>query len=184
MDKLEAKKRIINYLKKDSIEYQFLNEDSKPMLDSSDTVYLCVRMPEVIGRHIETTIRFKDEYLYCQSYYCQPITHSEEEAIRAARIVNYLNMHLSYDCDSLYDHVFIFDEDEGDIFNGCLIRYELLEEFFPETMNHILNYSVQQLADVCKAIVCYVSGKIDYRVATKIVIDHELIGRPILKIET
>ena len=66
------------------------------ILDSSDTLYMCVCIPDVIGGHIETSIRFRDEHLYCQSYYRQPVVHNEEEAIRAARIVNYLNMHLVY----------------------------------------------------------------------------------------
>jgi len=182
MNKLQAKKRIIDYFKSNSIEYRFLREDSKPMvLDSSDTVYMCVCIPDVIGGHIETSIRFRDEHLYCQSYYCQPVVHNEEEAIRAARIVNYLNMHLAYDCDSLYDHSFVFDEDEGDIFNGCLIRYELLEQYFNESMYHVLNYSVQQIADVCKAVIFFVHGEMDYYNATKVAIDHELMGKPILE---
>ena len=96
------------------------------MLDSSDTMYLCTCIPEVIGGHIETSIRFRDDHLYCQSYYCQQVVHNEEEAIRAARIVNYLNMHLTYDCNSLYEHSFVLDEDERNIFN---IKKE------PETRN-------------------------------------------------
>ena len=180
MNKLQEKKKIIDYIKNNSIEYRFLCEDGKPMiLDSSDTVYMCVCIPDVIGGHIETSIRFRDEHLYCQSYYCQPVVHNAEEAIRAARIVNYLNMHLAYDCNSLYEHSFIFDEDEGDIFNGCLIRYELLEEHFYESMNHILNFSVQQIADVCKAVVLYIHGDLDYFLATKVAIDYELMGKPI-----
>jgi len=92
-----------------------------------------------------------------------------------------LNMHLAYDCDSLYDHSFVFDEDEGDIFNGCLIRYELLEQYFNESMYHVLNYSVQQIADVCKAVIFFVHGEMDYYNATKVAIDHELMGKPILE---
>lgn len=53
MNKLQAKKRIIDYFKSNSIEYRFLREDSKPMiLDSSDTVYMYVCIPDVIGGHI------------------------------------------------------------------------------------------------------------------------------------
>lgn len=56
MNKLQAKKKIIDYFKKNSIEYRFLYEESKPiMLDSSDTMYLCTCIPEVIGGHIETS---------------------------------------------------------------------------------------------------------------------------------
>lgn len=180
MNKLQAKKRVIDYFKTNSIEYRFLYEDSKPMiLDSSDTVYMCVCIPDVIGGHIETSIRFKDEHLYCQSYYCQPVVHNEEEATRAARIVNYLNMHLEYDCNTLYDHSFVFDEDNGDVFNGCLIRYELLNEYFYESMDHILNFGVQQIADVCIAVLFYIHGDLDYFTATKVAIDHELMGKPI-----
>ena len=89
---MKKKKKIIDYFKKNSVEYKVLNEEEKPMrLEDSDTLYLSTCIPDVIGGHIETSIRFKDEHLYCQSYYCQPVVHNEEEAIRAARIVNYLN---------------------------------------------------------------------------------------------
>ena len=180
MTKDIAKEQIIRYFKKNRIEYKLLNEEQKPVkLDISDTIYLCACIPEVIGGHIETSIRFKEEHLYCQSYYCQEVVHNEEEAIRAARIVNYLNMHLEYDCDTLFDHSFILDEDQGDIFNGCLIRYELLEKYFVESMNHILNFSVQQINDVCTAVLFYVYGKINYYHATKILVDHELMGKPV-----
>lgn len=180
MNKLYAKKKVIEYFKNNSIEYRFLNEENKPVrVDLLDTIYLCVSVPEVIGGYIETSIRFREEHLYCQSYYCQPVVHNEEEAIRAARIVNYLNMNLEYDCDSLYNHSFVFDEENGDIFNGCLIRYELLEEYFYESMNHILNFSVKQIADVCKAVLFYIYGEWDYHFATKVGIDYELMGKAI-----
>ena len=180
MKKLQAKKSIIDYFKSNSIEYKFLHEDDRTMtLNSPDTIYTYVCIPDVIGGYIETSVRFREEHLYCQSYYCQPVVHNEEEATRAARIVNYLNMHLAYDCNALYEHTFVFDEDEGDIFNGCLIRYELLEEYFYESMNHILNYCVQQIADVCKAVVLYVHGNVDYYLATKVAIDYELMGKTI-----
>ena len=46
-------------------------------------------------------------------------------------------------------------------------------------MNHILNFSVQQIADVCKAVVFYIHGDLDYFLATKVAIDYELMGKPI-----
>ena len=186
MNKIQAKKKIIEYFKKNFIEYRFLYEENKPvMLDASDTIYLSTHIPEVIGEYVETSIRFRDDYLYCYSYYCQQIVDvgNEEQAIRASRIVNYLNMHLEYDCNSLYEHSFVFDEDRGDIFNGCLIRCELLEEYFLESINHMLNFSVQQIADVGNAVIMYIYGGINYYLATKVAIDHELMGKPILGID-
>lgn len=184
MTKEEVKRRIFDYFKTNGIAYRFLNEEKKPiMLETSDTVYLCVNIPEVIGGHIETCIRFREEYLYAQSYYCQPVTHNEEENIRAARIINYLNMNLNYDCNSLYDHIFILDEAEGDIFNGLLIRYELINECFYESMDHILNFSVQQLVDVCVPVIRYIAGETSYFQATKVGIDYNLMGKEIPFIE-
>ena len=116
MNKSQAKKKVFDYFKKNAIEYKFVNEELKLIdVDSLDTIYLCASIPEVIGGHIETCIRFREEHLYCQSYYCQPVVHNEEEAIRAARLINYLNRHLKYECDILYSHVYILDEDNGDI---------------------------------------------------------------------
>ncbi|MGN0485066.1 MAG: hypothetical protein ACI4HI_16095 [Lachnospiraceae bacterium] len=180
ISKQEAKKKILDYFKKENIPYRYLNEKKGLVsIDDSDTVYLCVEIPDVIGGCIETTLRFWEEHLYCQSYYCQPVVQSEEEKMRAAKMINYLNFHLNYDCDSLYKHIFALDEDKGDIMNGCLIRYELLEEHFEETMNHILNFSVQQLVDVCIPLIGYIAGELNYSVATKVGIDHEIMGKPI-----
>ena len=134
MNKSQAKKKVFDYFKENAIEYKFVNEELKLIdVDSLDTIYLCASIPEVIGGHIETCIRFREEHSYCQSYYCQSVVHNEEEAIRATRLINYLNRHLKYDCDKLYNHVYILDEDNGDIFNGCHIRYELLEMYFQES---------------------------------------------------
>ena len=100
MNKLQAKKKVFDYFKKNAIEYKFVNEELKLIdVDSLDTIYLCASIPEVIGGHIETCIRFREEHLYCQSYYCQPVVHNEEESVRAARLINYLNSHLKYECD-------------------------------------------------------------------------------------
>ena len=131
MNKSQAKKKVFDYFKKNAIEYKFVNEElSLQMWIHQIRYYLCASIPEVIGGHIETCIRFREAHLYCQSYYCQPVVHNEEEAIRAARLINYLNRHLKYDCDKLYNHVYILDEDNGDIFNGCHIRYELFGNVF------------------------------------------------------
>lgn len=180
MTKKEAKKKILGYFKENSIPYRFLNEESKLIiLDFSDTVYLNVEIPEVIGGYIETCLRFLGEGLFAQSYYCQPVIHSEEIEVKAARIIAYLNQHLNYTCNSLYPHIFGLDDEGGDILNRCYIRYELLERYFYESMNHILNFSVQQLVDVCLPVMSYLAGKSTYFEATKIGIDHKLMGNPV-----
>lgn len=69
MNKSQAKKKVFDYFKKNAIEYKFVNEELKLIdVDSLDTIYLCASIPEVIGGHIETCIRFREEHLYCQSY--------------------------------------------------------------------------------------------------------------------
>jgi hypothetical protein len=71
-------------------------------------------------------------------------------------------MHLHWDCNSLFDHNYYFNEEDGDLFNGCLIRYELLQEYFQEAMDHILNFSVQQIADVCIPVILHLTGEYSY----------------------
>lgn len=178
MLKEEIKKVILQYFKEKNIPFRYLNEENRPIkIESLDTLYLFTEIPEIFSGCVETCVRFKDEYLYCQSYYGQPVVHNKEEAIRAARIINYLNMHLSYDCNSLYEHTFIMDETDGDVFNGCMMRYEIFSQHFQESMNHILNYSVQQILDVYKPIFYYVHRAWDYHRATKVAIDQELMGK-------
>ena len=66
MNKSQAKKKVFDYFKKNAIEYKFVNEELKLIdVDSLDTIYLCASIPEVIGGHIETCIRFREEHLYC-----------------------------------------------------------------------------------------------------------------------
>lgn len=69
------------------------------------------------------------------------------------------------------------DETAGNVFNGCMMRYEIFSQHFQESMNHILNYSVQQILDVYKPIFYYVHRAWDYHRATKVAIDQELMGK-------
>ncbi|HCQ6314240.1 TPA: hypothetical protein OL501_002093 [Clostridioides difficile] len=73
-----------------------------------------------------------------------------------------MNLHLPWNCNTLFEHSYILDEDNGDVFNGFLLRYELVDKFFDEAMNHILNYGVQQIADVCIPLITYTAGKISF----------------------
>ena len=47
----------------------------------------------------------------------------------------------------------------------------------------ILNFGVQQIADVCIAVLFDIHGDLDYFTATKVAIDHELMGKPIPGLE-
>lgn len=163
MTKTEAKTRFVDYLTAEHIPYRLLNEEGRVLpLEAIDTIYLSCPVEDVIGKYIETSVRFMDEHCYCQSYYCQPLADTEDKAIKAARMCNCMNMHLQWDCNSLFDHNYYCNEEDGDVFNGCLIRYELMEEYFEDAMNHILNFSVQQIADVCIPVVFYLTGKFTY----------------------
>ncbi len=163
MTKQEAKSKIIKYFDNENIEYRMLNDTGGiQSLERLDTIYLSCAMECVIGRRVETSIRFREDHLYCQSYYCQPVADTEEKAIKASRMVNYLNLHLNWDCNCLFEHNYFFNEEDGDLFNGCLIRYELLEAYFQETMDHILNFSVQQIADVCIPVIFHLVGEYTY----------------------
>lgn len=164
MTKHETKSQFIDYLKAEQIPYNLLNEGRRVIpLEDIDTVYLSCNISAVIGGRIETSVRFMEEYCYCQSYYCQPIAKTEEKSIKAARICNYMNLHLHWDCNTLFEHNYFFNEEDGDLFNGCLIRYELLDAYFQEAMDHILNFSVQQIADVCIPVFFYLAGKYTYK---------------------
>ena len=163
MTKNEATRRFTDYLTSEHIQYRLLNETGKVVsLEDVDTIYLSCIIQDVIGGRIETSIRFMEEHCYCQAYFCQPVAVTEEKAIKAARMVNYMNLHLAWDCNTLFEHNYFYNEEDGDIFNGCLIRYELLDAYFYETMDHILNYSVQQIADVCIPVIFHLEGKYTY----------------------
>ena len=162
-NKKVIKRRILEYLDNEHINYRLLNETDKLVgINDVDTLYLTCAIHDVIGGSIETTVRFLDDHCYCQSYYCQPVTSSEEENIRMARACNYMDLHLPWNCNTLFEHSYILDEDNGDVFNGFLLRYELVDKFFDEAMNHILNYGVQQIADVCIPLITYTAGKISF----------------------
>ena len=163
MTKQDAKTEIKKYLDSDHIEYRKINDTDRIVpLERVDTIYLSCVIEDVIGRRIETSLRFGEEYCYCQSYYCQPIAKTEEKFIKAARICNYMNLHLHWDCNTLFEHNYFFNEEDEDLFNGCLIRYELLDAYFQESMDHILNFSVQHIADVCIPVIFYLEDKYTY----------------------
>ncbi len=163
MTKSEAKRRFTDYLTTEHIQYKLLNETGKvASLEDIDTIYLSCSIEDVIGGRIETSVRFMEDHCYCQSYYCQPIAMTEEKAVKAARMCNYMNLNLLWDCNCLFEHNYFFNEEDGDLFNGCLIRYELMDAYFHDAMDHILNFSVQQIADVCIPVIFYLEGKYTY----------------------
>ena len=163
MTKTEAKTRFVDYLTAEHIPYKVLNETGKVApIEDIDTIYLSCNIEDVIGGRIETSVRFMEEHCYCQSYYCQPIAETEEKAVKAARMVNYMNLHLLWDCNTLFEHNYFLNEEDGDLFNGCLIRYELMDSYFQDSMDHILNFSVQQIADVCIPVIFHLTGKYSY----------------------
>ena len=173
------KKQIIAYFKQNLIGYKCLNEEQSSvfMLGDTDSVYLCTEYPNVIGGAIETTIRFGTDYLTCQIYYCQPVVKGDDQATRATRIINFCNHNLNWDCNELYEHYYVLDEENGDIFNFCRCRYELIEMYFLDTMNHILNFSTQQLANICIPVLLYTYDKISYKEAT------DMINREVRRID-
>lgn len=178
MKKVQAKKQIVEYLKNNHIPYQYLNETDKPQaMENLDTLYLSVHVPEVIGKYLETEIRFRENHLYCQSCYCQRVVQADEGGIfRAARIINYINANLCYKVP--YEPKLFLDEDHGDIYVASLIRYEVLEQHFHDTMSYILDFQVQFLKDVCVPIVFYINEKWDFERAARMEIDHKLMGKP------
>lgn len=181
MDKREAKKQIIQYFVNNGISYRFLNEEQCAQeISNIDTIYISVPVPEVISGQVETVLRFRDEQLYAQSYYCQPIVkRNDEEINRACRMINYINTNVSYECDTIYEHTLALNEEDGDIYNGTLIRYEMLQKFFYETMSYILDFQVQFLKDICTPIIGYIIKKLDFFHAAHVYIDHKLMGKPI-----
>lgn len=49
--------------------------------------------------------------------------------------------------------------------------------YFQESMNHILNFSVQQIADVCVPLIFYICGEWVYDFAIKVATDHEVMSK-------
>lgn len=163
MTKTEAKNKFTDYLTAEHIPYRLLNDEGRVIpLEEIDTIYLSCNTEDVIGGCVETSVRFMEEHCYCQSYFCKPVADTEEKAIKAARMCNYMNLLLSWDCNCLFEHNYFCNEEDGDLFNGCLIRYELLDAYFQDAMNHILNYSVQQIVDVCIPVIFHLTGKYSY----------------------
>lgn len=178
MNKKEAKKRIIEYLTTHNIPWKFLSEEQGAQnINSIDSIYFSASVPEVISGQIETVLRFRDEHVYCQSYYCQPIVEQNEEQIfRASRIINYINTHLSYEFDTMYEHTLALREEDGDVYNGTLIRYELLQQYFYDTMSYILDFQVQFLKDICFPVIGYTVKRLSFHQAAHVYIDKHLIG--------
>ncbi len=177
MNKNEARKSFLEYLKKEHIKYKLINEKEAVIaVDEIDVVYLSCRMEDVIGRHIETTIRFYENNCYCQSYYCQPLADTVEKKCAASCACNYLNLYTPWNSNAIIVHYFFCDDETGDIFNGCQIPYQWFDTAFDEVVYHILNYGVNQISAVCIPIVFYLEGKYTYEEFKEWLQDNLLAG--------
>lgn len=175
MNKTTAKQAIINYLKIHGVHYHLLNEkEGLVSTDKIDTVLFSIPLDEVFGRSLETTIRFRDERMYCMTYPAQPTVESEDEEqeMRCTRILNYINGELHFESDLLYDHKMVLLSDTGDVYNGFHVRYEVFEENFDNTMACIMDIPPQLFAHVYPAIFFYVKGEIEFDKAVEIVTEE------------
>ena len=87
MTKQEAKTKIKKYLDSEHIEYRIINDTDRIVpLERVDTIYFSCAIEDVIGRRIETSLGFGEDYCYCQSYYCQPIAKTEEKSMIISRL--------------------------------------------------------------------------------------------------
>ena len=155
-------KNIVEYLKKNGIEYRYAEEDC-------DTIVLRANIPYAIGGHIETRLTFHGK-LYCRSYFGKAVVHNSDEKVNAERFLCYLNnvyfQHGSSNGkygEEKFDNHFYYDEKSGNIFNGSVIAYDKTVGMdFEDIMKHVLDRLPWQLADVGVQLVPFIQGEIDY----------------------
>ena len=163
MEKREAKKKIITYLDDHRMAYELINENGIVFPENRDSIYLSCELPMLFSGKIETIIRLEETSLYAQSYFANPVIKTDEEKLKAALMLSFMNHNLWWDSNDLINHVYGMVEDEGDVYNRLRIRYVLLEHFFQECMNHIFSYSVQQIAEIGQAFLNGISGIYSYK---------------------
>lgn len=72
MTKTEAKKQIIDYLKKYNIHYHLLNDSGKPIIDIKDlTLYIQFHVEEAPDQLAECSIWFYEDGLEVRGYYSE-----------------------------------------------------------------------------------------------------------------
>lgn len=165
LNKSVAIKLVKKYLNDRHIQYASVNESKKPILvDSIDCLVISCYAERVLGRWIEMSLRFREEHVYLMAYYSQ-IFSSPEKYNEISRMLNHINAHLHY--NTILNHNMVLDEETGDIYNGVLIRYEILENCFYDVMEYILHFQKQLLEDVGIPLVMLKTSKWDLITAKK-----------------
>ena len=170
------KRKITNYFDNHGIYYRYLNESGIPVdMLKIDTIHIGPVCANVLGNHIETMLRFRENHLYVMSYYSQKITTGGKAGIsQICELINYINATVSY--DTPYDQKLILD-DTSDIATCTLIRYESLDVDFYGTINYLLNFQAQFLEDICVPLVWLMhNGSSVGRM--KSYIDHIIMKKP------
>lgn len=151
INKIEAMKKVKSYLDTWRIDYTPIQEMQKlELIEDIDCIVIPQSSSYVIGKDIEIQLRFRQEHVYLMAYYAQ-IFATKENYSDMTRLLNHINGKLSY--NSILDHSMVLDEDTGDIYNGVLIRYELLQDRLHDVMRFILEFQKQLLSEICYPLV-------------------------------
>lgn len=171
--KTEARRRIVDYLKKFRIHYQMLNDSGKPVIDFKDlTLYIRFHVEEAPDQLIECSIWFYEDGLEVRGYYSKNaaswVGKHKDRVPDVMQVINFINARVFLGNLLYTPRLYLTAEEQNEFVITTIIPYRFFEDAEMETLEYITCYYPEFLGKVSFPLFLTLLGEITSEKA----IDH------------
>lgn len=177
MTKTEARRQIIDYLKKYRIHYHMLNDSGKPVIDFNDlTLYIQFHVEEAPDQLAECSIWFYEDGLEVRAYYSENaanwVSEHKDHIPNVMEVINFVNARVFLGNLLYTPRLYLTADERPEFAITTIIPYRFFEVATLETLEYITCYYPEFLGKVSFPLFLTLVGEITpgmaiYHIETK-----------------
>ena len=185
--KAEARKRIIDYLKKYNIHHHLLNDSSQPIIDIRDlTLYVQFHVEETPDQLAECSIWFYEDGLEVRGYYSENaaswVSKHKDHIPDVMQVINYMNARVFLGNLLYTPRLYLTADEQPEFAITTIIPYRFFEDAEIETLEYITCYYQEFLGKASLPLFLTLLGDITpemaiYHIRTEILNENNSKGK-------
>lgn len=184
MTRTEARKQIIDYLKKYNIHYHLLNDSGKPIIDIKHlTLYVQFHVEEAPNQLAECSIWFYEDGLEVRGYYSENaaswISKHKDHIPDVMQVINFMNARVFLGNLLYTPRLYLTVDEQPEFAVTTIIPYRFFEVATLGTLEYITCYYPEFLGKIAFPLFLTLIGDITpdmaiYHVETKMLTEENL----------
>lgn len=165
MNRLEAQKSIIDYLKKYNIHYHLLNDSGKPIINFKElTIHIHFHVEEAPDHLAECSIWLYGDGLEVRGYYSENaarwVSEHKDHIPDVMQVINFVNARVFLGNLLFTPRLYLTADEQPEFAITTIIPYRFFEDAEIETLEYITCYYPEFLGKVSFPLFLTLIGKI------------------------